>query len=67
MELLCIPDVCFVLLIRMSAHLPSAACRDEACVEEGGRDDEDNVQDKCCEYFRDSCCSTEENDYLTLL
>ena len=44
-----------------------AACRDEVCEAEGKRDDDENIQDKCCEYFRDSCCSTEENDYLTLL
>ena len=44
-----------------------AACRDEVCEAEGEKDDDENIQDKCCEYFRDSCCSTEENDYLTLL
>ncbi|CAI8047814.1 hypothetical protein GBAR_LOCUS26453 [Geodia barretti] len=43
------------------------SCRDEVCEAEGKRDDDENIQDKCCEYFRDSCCSTEENDYLTLL
>jgi hypothetical protein len=57
--------MCVCMCTALSAR--RAACRDDTCEAEGGTDDDDNVQDKCCEYFRDSCCSTEENNYLTLL